>query len=236
VSRYGVIAMGSSLDSIGAVAYSVEDLTHLAEIMSGKDEHDSTTSPQAVPEYHKNLSADVKGLKIGIPKQYFVDANKFKTLIDLNCPNCGVDDYLKDEVNFTAETYYKDQLNLIEVGKTEYAPTFKIFANGNGQDTKNISLNADSAKELIKWLTDNFIDKEPKTYIDNGKFIELVSEIATELTQTEFKDKTFQQLEDGETFTDEAQDFYIEKYDSIEALINETTGIYSDEDKNDISE
>ena len=101
-------------------------------------------------------------------KQYFVDANKFKTLIDLNCPNCGVDDYLKDEVNFTAETYYKDQLNLIEVGKTEYAPTFKIFANGNGQDTKNISLNADSAKELIKWLTDNFIDKEPKT---NVKFL-----------------------------------------------------------------
>jgi aspartyl-tRNA(Asn)/glutamyl-tRNA(Gln) amidotransferase subunit A len=73
VSRYGVIAMASSLDCPGAVAYNVEDLTHLAEIMSGKDEQDSTTGQVEVPKYFSNLNADIKGLRIGIPKEYFVD-------------------------------------------------------------------------------------------------------------------------------------------------------------------
>lgn len=127
------------------------------------------------------------------------------------------------------ETYYKDQFNRIEVGKTEYAPTVKIFANGNGEDTKNISLNKESAKDLIKWLSDNFIKDEPKIYVDNGQFIELVSELATELTEQHFYDKTYELAEDkdGQTFTDEAQDFYMEKYDEIEAKINETINVYS---------
>lgn len=73
VSRYGVIAMGSSLDSIGAMAYSVEDLAKLAEIMSGQDEKDSTTGQAEVPSYAKNLNADMKGVRVGIPKQYFVE-------------------------------------------------------------------------------------------------------------------------------------------------------------------
>ena len=73
VSRYGVIAMGSSLDSIGALAYSVKDLAVLAEIMSGQDEKDSTTSPGEVPKYLQNLHGDISGLKVGIPKQYFID-------------------------------------------------------------------------------------------------------------------------------------------------------------------
>jgi len=73
VSRYGVIPMASSLDSMGAVAYSVKDLTHLAEIMSGQDEKDSTTGQGKVPAYSKNLNSDIKGLRVGIPKQYFVE-------------------------------------------------------------------------------------------------------------------------------------------------------------------
>lgn len=73
VSRYGVIAMGSSLDSPGAVAYTVEDLAHLAEIISGRDEKDSTTGNIEVPQFSKNLNANIKGLKIGVPKQYFVE-------------------------------------------------------------------------------------------------------------------------------------------------------------------
>lgn len=73
VSRYGVIAMGSSLDSPGAHAYSVQDLALIAEAIAGHDEKDSTTGTQPVPEYAKNITANVKGLTIGVPKQYFVD-------------------------------------------------------------------------------------------------------------------------------------------------------------------
>jgi len=73
VSRYGVVAMGSSLDSPGVMSLSALDAAHLAEVMAGRDEMDSTTGPQPVEEYAKNLSANIKGLKIGIPKEYFID-------------------------------------------------------------------------------------------------------------------------------------------------------------------
>ncbi len=73
VSRYGVIAMGSSLDSPGVMARSVKDLAHLAEIISGRDEKDSTTGHSEVPSYSKELNTNIKGLKIGVPKEYFVD-------------------------------------------------------------------------------------------------------------------------------------------------------------------
>ena len=52
--------------------------------------------------------------------------------------------------------YYASQLAKIEVGKSEYSPKIKIFANGNGDDTNFIDLNSESAKELIKWLKRNF--------------------------------------------------------------------------------
>lgn len=73
VSRYGVIAMGSSLDSPGAMALSVKDVAHLAEAMAGVDEKDSTTGHQPVPGYAAQLNPNIKGLKIGIPKEYFID-------------------------------------------------------------------------------------------------------------------------------------------------------------------
>src|SRR5262245_19728593 len=65
--------MGSSLDSIGAVGSSVEDLAMIAEITSGRDEKDSTTGHKAVPAYLKNLDTDMSKIKVGVTKQYFVD-------------------------------------------------------------------------------------------------------------------------------------------------------------------
>jgi aspartyl-tRNA(Asn)/glutamyl-tRNA(Gln) amidotransferase subunit A len=73
VSRYGAAAMASSLDSMGAMAKSVQDLAMIAEVISGQDEKDSTTGAHDVPRYSKDLNADIKGMKIGVPKEYFVD-------------------------------------------------------------------------------------------------------------------------------------------------------------------
>jgi hypothetical protein len=53
-------------------------------------------------------------------------------------------------------SYYEDQLNQIKTKDTQFDPTFKIFANGNGEDTKNISLNKITAKVLIDWLKKNY--------------------------------------------------------------------------------
>ena len=73
VSRYGAAAMSSSLDSMGAMARSVKDLAMIAEVLSGQDEKDSTTGPVEVPEYSKQLNASLAGVKVGVPKEYFVD-------------------------------------------------------------------------------------------------------------------------------------------------------------------
>lgn len=73
VSRYGVIAMGSSLDSPGAMAHSVEDMAMIASVISGQDPKDGTTGPTDVPNYFANLNPDIKGLRVGIPDEYFVE-------------------------------------------------------------------------------------------------------------------------------------------------------------------
>ncbi|OGJ55312.1 glutaminyl-tRNA synthase (glutamine-hydrolyzing) subunit A, partial [Candidatus Peregrinibacteria bacterium RIFOXYB2_FULL_41_88] len=71
VSRYGVIAMASSWDTIGPFARSVEDIAIIMQILAGHDSHDSTTPNKPVPDYLSALKGGVKGLKIGVPKEYF---------------------------------------------------------------------------------------------------------------------------------------------------------------------
>lgn len=71
VSRYGVIAMASSLDSIGHLTQSVTDAALVLGVTAGKDLQDATTPEVKVPDYLKNLKKGVRGFKIGVPKEYF---------------------------------------------------------------------------------------------------------------------------------------------------------------------
>ncbi|MCL5434946.1 MAG: Asp-tRNA(Asn)/Glu-tRNA(Gln) amidotransferase subunit GatA [Patescibacteria group bacterium] len=73
VSRYGVIAMGSSLDSPGPITKTVEDSALILEVLAGVDENDATTSPLPVGNYSQKLSKNIKELKIGISEEYFID-------------------------------------------------------------------------------------------------------------------------------------------------------------------
>ena len=73
VSRYGLIAFASSLDQIGPITRDVEDCALLLGIIAGYDERDSTSADLPVPDYTRALVNDVKGLKIGIPREYFVE-------------------------------------------------------------------------------------------------------------------------------------------------------------------
>lgn len=93
-SRYGAMPMASSLDTIGPMAKNVADLALLMEVMAGSDARDATTVPAAVPSYTQELRQSIKGLKIGVPREYFelegMDAEtkaiveaKMKTLEDL---------------------------------------------------------------------------------------------------------------------------------------------------------
>lgn len=73
VSRWGLVAFGSSLDCAGPLARSVEDVARLLQVIAGHDPLDATTMDVPVPDYLSALNGDIRGLKIGIPKEYFVD-------------------------------------------------------------------------------------------------------------------------------------------------------------------
>ncbi len=70
VSRYGIVAYASSLDQAGPMVSTVEDAALTLEVICGHDQKDGTTSLQKVPEFSKNLTKNVKGMKIGLVKEY----------------------------------------------------------------------------------------------------------------------------------------------------------------------
>ena len=70
VSRYGLIAYGSSFDQIGPFTKNVEDAALILEVISGCDQYDSTSSTKEIPNYSNNLSLDGEKLKIAVPEQY----------------------------------------------------------------------------------------------------------------------------------------------------------------------
>lgn len=92
VSRYGLIAFASSLDQIGPITKTVKDAALMLSVIAGYDDMDSTSVDLPVPDYTKSLVKDVKGLRIGVPKEYFIEG------IDKEVEKCvrsGID-ILKD--------------------------------------------------------------------------------------------------------------------------------------------
>jgi len=73
VSRFGLVAFASSLDQIGPITKDVTDCTLVMNVIAGYDSRDSTSVPYPVPDYTRQLIPDIKGLKIGIPREYLVE-------------------------------------------------------------------------------------------------------------------------------------------------------------------
>ena len=73
VSRYGLVAFASSLDQIGPLTRDVTDSALVMNAIADFDSRDSTSAPEPVPDYTRCLTGDIKGLRIGIPKEYFVE-------------------------------------------------------------------------------------------------------------------------------------------------------------------
>ncbi len=73
VSRWGIVAFASSLDQAGPITRSVEDAALMLQVMAGHDDKDTTSVNRAVPDYRAAMAEKVKGLKVGIPREYRVD-------------------------------------------------------------------------------------------------------------------------------------------------------------------
>ena len=107
VSRSGLVAFASSFDVIGPLAHSVEDLAHVLKAIAGADRRDSTSADVAVPDYTDVLSGTVRGVRVGLPKEYFAE---------------GLDPHIRDMIDVQARSLESAGAELHEVSlpHTEY--------------------------------------------------------------------------------------------------------------------
>lgn len=116
VSRYGLVAYASSLDQIGCFGKDVRDVATMLGVIAGHDARDSTSVPQPVPSYTASLTGNIKGLKLGLPKEYMVG---------------GIDPEVGQAVEAAVQQLAKLGAEIVEVSlpHTDYAiATYYIIA------------------------------------------------------------------------------------------------------------
>ncbi len=148
VSRYGLIAFASSLDQIGTITKDVRDSAILTNLIAGYDPRDSTSVNVSVPDYSQALDRDIRGLKIGIPKEYFVE---------------GLDHEVKDAINEAIDKFKKLGATFKEVTlpHTEYAvPVYYIVATAEA--SSNLA-RFDGVQYAFRVKTDNLLDMYTQT-------------------------------------------------------------------------
>jgi aspartyl-tRNA(Asn)/glutamyl-tRNA(Gln) amidotransferase subunit A len=116
VSRYGLVAFASSLDQIGPFTKNVRDAATMLSVLSGQDSRDSTSVPEPVPDYLAALSGNIKGLKLGLPKEYLIG---------------GIDPEVSKAVRLAIDQLQKLGAEVVEISlpHTDYAvATYYIVA------------------------------------------------------------------------------------------------------------
>jgi len=113
VSRYGLVAFASSLDQVGPFSKNVRDNATLLNVISGYDPRDSTSVNQPVPDYAKALDGNIKGLRLGLPKEYLIGGldPEVKAAVDaavkqLEALGATVEEISLPHTEYAAATYY----------------------------------------------------------------------------------------------------------------------------------
>jgi aspartyl-tRNA(Asn)/glutamyl-tRNA(Gln) amidotransferase subunit A len=148
VSRYGLIAFASSLDRIGPFAHNVADVAKVLQIIAGRDANDSTSTTAEVPDYGASLGKPVKGMKIGIPKEYFAE---------------GMDSGVREKIGLGIELLRKLGCELVDIQlpHTDYAiATYYIIATAEA--SSNLE-RYDGVRYGLRVEGDSLIDMYRKT-------------------------------------------------------------------------
>ncbi|WP_456426632.1 Asp-tRNA(Asn)/Glu-tRNA(Gln) amidotransferase subunit GatA [Desulfurobacterium sp.] len=113
VSRYGLTAFASSLDQIGPITKNVEDNAFLLSLIAGIDAKDATSAKLPVPDYTKALDNDIKGLKAGLPKEYFIEGIEpevkeriIEAVKHLESLGVEIEEISLPHTSYAVETYY----------------------------------------------------------------------------------------------------------------------------------
>ena len=148
VSRFGVIAYASSLDQVGPFAKTVRDAATLLRSLAGGDAADSTCSTRPVPDYEQALTGEVKGLRIGVPREFFVE---------------GMQPEVEGAVRAALKHYESMGANLVEVSlpHTDYAIA-AYYLIATAEASANLE-RYDGIRFGLRVETDNLLDLYRKT-------------------------------------------------------------------------
>ena len=100
ISRYGLVAFGSSLDQIGIFGRTSRDIALVLQAVAGRDERDSTSADVAVPEYLKEMNGNIEGMRLGVPRELF---------------GAGLDGEVRESVESAIENYRKLGAEIVEI-------------------------------------------------------------------------------------------------------------------------
>ncbi len=145
VSRYGLIAMASSLDRIGPITNTVRDAARVLQVIAGHDRNDSTTVSEKVPDYVKALDSNIKNVKIGISKEYFgegVDkkvADKVnQAILKLKQLGAEVIDISLPHSSYALATYYIIQPAEVSANLARFDGVRYGFSTGADEDIEDL--------------------------------------------------------------------------------------------------
>jgi len=149
VSRFGLIAFGSSLDQIGPVTWTAKDNAIILKYIAGKDKKDSTSVDIDVPDYYKNINTNIKGLKIGLPDEYFIE---------------GIDKEVKQKVLEAVDVFEKNGavVKKIKLPHTEYAIDV-YYVVATAEASSNLARFDGVQYGLRDFEADNMIDMYKKS-------------------------------------------------------------------------
>ena len=158
-SRFGIMPMASSLDVVGPFAKDVADAALLEKIMAGKDEKDATTVIDTVPDYEKEMIKKIKGLKVGVPKEYFeiegmdeaVKEITLKNIARLKELGCQIEEVSLPHTKYAIAVYYvlvpsEDSSNLGRMDAIRYG----VRAKGKDLEELYSNSRAEGFPEEVK--------------------------------------------------------------------------------------
>ena len=219
VSRYGVIAYASSLDQVGVFTKDVEDCAMLLNVIVGKDEKDSTSVDAGKKDYTKSLNKDLKGLKIGVPKEFFgqginkeVKQSLLQAIEEYKKLGAEVEEFSLDIAELSLATYYiiscaEASSNLGRYDGIRYGHRAKNFSN---------------VKELFKNSRSEGFGEEVKRRIILGTYV----------LSSGYYDAYYKKAQQVRTLVKRKFDDAFEKYDVILTPTSPTTAFKIGEKSN----
>ena len=219
ISRFGVIAYASSLDQVGVLTKDVEDCANLLNVIAGRDEKDTTSVDVGEKDYKKSLGQDIKGLKIGIPKEFYGE---------------GINEEVRQSLMLAIEEYKKlgaeveeFSLNIADISLASYYIIACAEASSNlgrydgiryGHRTQNFS----DIKELFKNSRSEGFGEEVKRRIILGTYV----------LSSGYYDAYYKKAQQVRTLVMNKFNQAFEKYDVILTPTNPTTAFKIGEKSN----